>query len=132
MLVEDAAPLMEQLKVCPLEDRWMLRLAVFAFRSIHGLGAACLKDMLMAQDSSSHYNTGGQAAGNLPVVCHARKCGVNSLSNRLVLLWNSLPNTLKSCQSVIRFKSLMWSQIVQDAAFCSRSKQLVFMPVSNV
>ena len=62
--LEDAAPLMEQLKVCPLEDRWMLRLAVFAFRSIHGRSAACLKNMLMAQDSSSHYNNRGQAAGN--------------------------------------------------------------------
>ena len=66
--LEDAALLMEQLKVCPLEDRWRLRLAVFAFRSIHGLGAACLKDMLMAQESSSHYNTRSQAAGSLPVV----------------------------------------------------------------
>ena len=82
---EDAAPLMEQLNVRPPEDRWILRLAVFAFRAIHGLGAACLGDMLHAQESSacSRYTTRGRAAGNLSVVI----IPVNVVLTRCLIVW---------------------------------------------
>ena len=129
----ETAPLMQQLNTHPIEDRWLLHLLVFMYRCTHGLAAECLVNMFQLQKSRlNQCTTRGQVNGLLQVVRHNSKSGVNLLSHRLVLLWNGLPNDMQSCQSVIVFKSMLWSRLISDANFCRQCKELLFMSVSNV
>ena len=69
--------------------------------------------------------TRGQQPGNLVIPVSKRMSGSNSLSVRLSLLWNALPNDLKSSSSLPIFRKA-FQDLLSDPQAVHRFSSLVF------
>ncbi len=123
--VGTSEPTMQQLM-----QRWIIVAATLVFECRKEPEVAdCLKNLF--KDISSNYRTRGKINGSLEIMQHKRKSGTNSISNRLSLLWNSLPKELRFCTSVSSFKSSL-SMFLKDPANLSCIVNLLFGNVSSV
>ena len=119
----DCVRIIRNLKLEPLLNRWLLQLCSFVFVCCKHPPAACLAGMF-SQSSATHATRGLQA-GNLVIPVCNRISGYNSVTIRLSLLWNALPNDLKSCSSLPVFrKSLL--RLLSDPQAVLRLSSLVF------
>ena len=86
-----------------LMQRWIIAAACIVFDCQNEPDTAdCLKELFTGL--STKYNTRGKVNKRLEILQHKRKSGVNSISNRFSLLWNSLPKVVKLCPSRSGFK----------------------------
>ena len=80
----------------------------------------------------SKYNTGGKVNGSLLIIKHESKSGVNSITNRLSLLWNALPAKLKSCSSSHQFRGEFIEILQSDEKLVIHLFSLMFGNVVSV
>ena len=86
-----------------LMQRWIIAAACIVFDCQNEPDTAdCLKELFTGL--STKYNTRGKVNKRLEILQHKCKSGVNSISNRFSLLWNSLPKVVKLCPSRSGFK----------------------------
>ena len=82
---------------------------IILFKTLHGHGLNYLSNQIMYYTNEKHnYNT--RAASNKPN-CELYK---TSMQYYGLELWNSLPNSVKSCQSVYEFKRLYKQYLMDD------------------
>ena len=84
-------------------QRWIIAAACIVFDCQNEPDTAdCLKELFTYL--LTKYNTRGKVNKSLEILQHKRKSGVNSISIRFSLLWNSLPKDVKLCPSRSSFK----------------------------
>ena len=79
---------------------------------------------MFSQSSAKHATRGLQAGNRVIPVCN-RISGYNSVTIRLSLLWNALPNDVKSCSSLAVFRKSSL-RILSDPQSVLRFSSLVF------
>ena len=120
----DCVPIMRDLSIVPLVTGWLLQLGSFIFECCKQPPAECLSNMFSSVPLGSR-KTSGQQAGNLVIPVSKRMSGSNSLSVRLSLLWNALPNDLKSSSSLPIFRKA-FQDLLSDPQAVHRFSSLVF------
>ncbi len=123
----DVRPLMERLQLRPLEERWLLKLLVFAHRCLSPSGtsaAKCLSELFEYSVSRGRV-TRGQTAGNVHIPWRNSARGRNAMDHRVAILWNSLPAELRSCASLYEFKPKLL-QLLASPIVCERYIKLAF------
>ena len=71
------------------------------FKSLHKLNPEFMWDLF--EIKTAHYSLRSQSLLKLPS-SNTRSYGLNSIMFRASILWNSLPNQLKCCQTLQEFK----------------------------
>ena len=126
----EVEPLLQDMAIVDIRLRWIFHMGLFAFQCCKEPAAACLRDMF--PPCSSKYNTRGKVNGSLLIVQHKSKSGVNSITNRLSLLWNALPAKLKSCSSSHQFRGEFIEILQSDEKLVIHLFSLMFGNVVSV
>ena len=126
----EVEPLLQDMAIVDIRLRWIFHMGLFAFQCCKEPAAACLRDMFPS--CSSKYNTRGKVNGSLLIVQHKFNSGVNSITNRLSLLWNALPAKLKSCSSSRKFRGEFIEILQSDEKLVIHLFSLMFGNVVSV
>lgn len=97
-----------------LATRVQLRLYLFTYRCIHGLGSPLLSGIILTRDKSFHTSacTRSQSSFGLALPNVSSRYGFFSLSFLAADRYNSLPASVRSAPSFAEFRSLCMSHIL--------------------
>lgn len=88
-----------------VQQRLNLDLSIFSFKALNKLGPAYLTDRLTKVSSVHSYGTRQSTSNNVSHSSVANKFATKSIKHTVPLLWNTLPETLKTETSLLRFKT---------------------------
>ena len=109
----DVEELYARLSILPLDVRWLLKLGLFVFKCKQADSPLCLSNLFTPL--SSRYLTRAAASGKCLVPRVDTMFGVNSVTNRLTLLWNSMPSCITSQLSRKLFKAAFLDHLSKTA-----------------
>ena len=132
---ESTQPLMVQLGIHALEDRWIIQLLSLGFRAIASSSPLVPLSVhaIFTPIHHSHLTRGQELKGvTLPQM--KTKAGRNSFVNRVSILWNALPSALRSCSSLSQFKEKLKTSLSEpdSAPLHSSLLTLAFCPPSDL
>ena len=102
----------------------MAAAVVFVRLCLVQASAGSMSGWHFSQSSATHATRGSQA-GNLVIPVCNRISGYNSVTIRLSLLWNALPDDVKSCSSLAVFRKSSL-RLLSDPQAVLRLSSLVF------
>ena len=105
-------PLLRNLRITPLADRWAFQVAVVLRRCDLKTAPALLREKF--QVLSHGHNTRGTAKGNFLPLRPSSLSGTVCFSNRGPLLWNALPTELWFASSLSSFRKLFLSLLISS------------------
>ena len=125
-------PLLKELHLKPLQERWLLNILIFAFKCLSPAApaAACLQS-LFEQTGSTQCITRGQASGTVLVPRRGTTRGCNALDFRLSLLWNKLPMESRCSINLRQFRRLLF-ELFSNPVANNQFLSLAFSPSHNL
>jgi hypothetical protein len=111
----DSVDVMTSLHWLPIRERITFKILLLVFKALHGKGPQYLLDMLHLYEPSR--NLRSQHHGLLEVPrSNLVSAGDRAFSVIGPKLWNSLPASVKMCESVDRFKATLKTFLFKEAA----------------
>lgn len=124
----DILPLLEALKIPSLEYRYVHLFFIFIFQCYCLQPALCLSSLFPTRLTGRV--TRGSCTRNMEVNRYRTMLGYTSFSSRSALLWNALPNSVKSCTTTAGF-CLNIRTCLSDSIALDRFQNLLFTNVFN-
>ena len=95
-------PLLRQLNLMPISDRFEFRLLCLLYRCQNNLASPLLSSLFIRTSATSSYSTRGAVSGSL--VLPEVRLNVRILAFHGAVKWNSLPSLARSASSFALFK----------------------------
>ena len=102
--VEDSNEVMQSLKILSVYDRLFLRKAKFMFKVYNGLTPSYISEnFTLRNEMNMSVNLRSSASGCFIPPLPKKECFKHSMRYSGCLIWNSLPNNVKSSQTAETF-----------------------------
>jgi hypothetical protein len=100
----DRALIFSQARERPIEDIFHLHTSLLTFKCLHNLCPVYLKNKVKLVRETHRYGTRSSESNNLVTLNAHNKFLSQTFQYRAPKIWNSLPNNIKSIQSLLQFK----------------------------
>ena len=111
-----ATALLKRLHWLPVEYRIVFKTLLLTFKALNGLAPEYICELL------KHYSPARTLRSSQSVILlvpmTATKCGEKCFSVQAPRLWNSLPDAIKSCDTIEHFKSSLKTHLFRIAFRC--------------
>ena len=97
-------PTLMSLHWLPVKQRILYKVLLTVFKALHELAPSYIKDLLVAKPVSARSLRSDSQNFLLVPRSHSVTFGDRCFKNRAPLLWNQLPNRLRSCDDLNNFK----------------------------
>ena len=102
---DHVTPLLKSLHWLPIQSRIIYKVVLLTFKALHGLAPKYLSDLLEVYTPSRSLRS---STSNLLTSAQSRtKAGDRAFKSAAPILWNGLPATLRSLDSLNKFKSAL-------------------------
>ena len=109
---EHITPILKDLHWLPVHDRIIFKILVYVFRSLNDLSPAYIRNILQPYTPIRQLRSVGKHLLTVPRT--SKSWGDRSFAHAAPLLWNQLPDFIKSASSLPQFKSMLKTFIMKS------------------
>ena len=102
---DNITPILRQLHWLPVTERIDYKILLLTFKSLHGMAPEYLSELLSVYKPGRSLRSSGKSLLVTPKYKYLKSYGQRAFSCAAPVLWNSLPDDIRSCNSLTVFKS---------------------------
>ena len=106
----------------PLDFRIVYFTAIMSFKALNDLAPSYIRDLFQPLSEMNRLNTRSVSAGDLYPPSFRTSMGQRSFAFRATKIWNSIPVSIRHCESLLSFKSALYSYLFMK--FCNEGSDL--------